>query len=74
MILAELLEPEKLGLGPAILAKADIRSFEAEALRAGMIGRWRRACLAIEEGRTSAAEVRRVLGFSDGPENAAEAL
>jgi general secretion pathway protein E len=65
MILAELLDPEKLGLGPSILARADVRVLEAEALRAGMVGRWRRACLAIEEGRTSAAEVRRVLGFSD---------
>ena len=68
MILAELLHPESLGLGPSILAKADIRRLEREALRAGMIGRWRRACLAIEEGRTSPAEVRRVLGFADGPE------
>jgi general secretion pathway protein E len=67
MILAELLDPEKLGLGPAILARADVRVLEAQALQGGMIGRWRRACLAIEQGRTSPAEVRRVLGFSDGP-------
>jgi general secretion pathway protein E len=73
MILAELLDPEKLGLGPTILAKADVRVLEAEALRAGMVGRWRRACLAIEAGRTSPAEVRRVLGFSDGPEKSPEA-
>ncbi len=73
MILAELLDPEKLGLGPAILAKVDVRALEAEALRAGMVGRWRRACLAIEAGRTSPAEVRRVLGFSDGPEKSPEA-
>jgi general secretion pathway protein E len=72
MILAELLDPEKLGLGPAILARADVRVLEAEALRGGMIGRWGRACLAIEEGRTSPAEVRRVLGFADGPEKSAE--
>ena len=72
MILAELLDPERLGLGPAILAKADIRALEREALQAGMIGRWRRACLAIEEGRTSPAEVRRVLGFADGPEKGIE--
>ncbi len=67
MVLAELLEPERLGLGPAILARSDVRVLEAEALRGGMVGRWRRACDAIEAGRTSAAEVRRVLGFSDGP-------
>ena len=68
MILAELLEPEKLALGPAILARADVRVLEAEALRGGMTGRWGRACLAIDQGRTTPAEVRRVLGFTDGPE------
>lgn len=68
MLLAEWLAPERLGLGPAILDRADVRTLEAQALRGGMIGRWRRACLAIEEGRTSPAEVRRVLGFADGPE------
>jgi general secretion pathway protein E len=72
MILAELLEPEKLGLGPAILDRADIRILEEEALRGGLIGRWHRACLAIEAGRTSPAEVRRVLGFSEGPEKSPE--
>ena len=65
MILAELLEPEKARLGPAILARADVRVLEAEAVQGGMIGRWRRACDAIERGRTTPAEVRRVLGFSD---------
>ena len=68
MILAELLNPERLGLGAAILARADVRTLEREALQAGMVGRWHRACLAIEQGQTSPAEVRRVLGFSDGPE------
>ena len=29
-----------------------------------MISRWERACLAVEEGLTSPAEVRRVLGVS----------
>ncbi len=72
MVLAELLDPERLGIGPAILARADVREIERQALRAGMVGRWKRACQAIEEGRTSAAEVRRVLGFSDGPESLAE--
>ncbi len=67
MVLAELLDPERLGLGQAILARADVREVERQALRAGMVGRWRRACEAIEAGRTSPAEVRRVLGFSEGP-------
>jgi general secretion pathway protein E len=72
MVLAELLDPERLGLGPTILAKADIRVLEREALRAGMVDRWRRACQAIESGLTSPAEVRRVLGFSDSPEKLSE--
>ncbi len=67
MVLAELLDPERLHLGPAILAKVDIHRLETEALQAGMVGRWRRACLAIEAGQTSPAEVRRVLGFADSP-------
>jgi len=65
MLLAELLEPERLGLGPAILARSDIKALESEAERAGMVGRWGRACRAIEAGHTSAAEVRRVLGFGE---------
>ncbi|WP_435006683.1 GspE/PulE family protein [Tundrisphaera lichenicola] len=65
MLLAELLEPERLGLGPAILARADLRVFERQAIRNGMLGRWHRAIQAIEAGLTSPAEVRRVLGFSD---------
>jgi general secretion pathway protein E len=67
MVLAELLEPEALGLGSAILERADVHRLEALALGAGMVGRWERARRAIEEGRTSPAEIRRVLGFSDDP-------
>jgi general secretion pathway protein E len=67
MVLAELLEPDRLGLGPAILARTDVQALEREALQAGMVGRWRRACQAIDQGLTSPAEVRRVLGFSEGP-------
>jgi general secretion pathway protein E len=72
MVLAELLDPERLGLGTSILAKLDIHQLEAEALRAGMVGRWHRACQAIEAGLTSPAEVRRVLGFAEGPEKSFE--
>ncbi len=67
MVLAELLEPESLRLGPAILDRADVRRLEALALAQGMAGRWERARRAVAEGRTSPAEVRRVLGFSDDP-------
>ncbi|WP_435016118.1 GspE/PulE family protein [Tundrisphaera sp. TA3] len=65
MVLAELLEPEPLGLGPAILARSDVRALEQQAREAGMVGLRDRALAAIEAGQTSAAEVRRVLGFGD---------
>jgi len=67
MVLAELLEPERLGLGPAILDRSDVRALEHAAVGAGMVGRWDRARRAVEEGLTSPAEVRRVLGFFEGP-------
>ena len=67
MVIAELLLPEQQGLAPLILRRADLQTIEAEAIRAGMIGRWQRALAAVEEGRTSPAEVRRVLGFADAP-------
>ena len=67
MVLAELVEPEREGLGPAILERADVRRLESLALASGMVGRWERARRAVAEGKTSPAEVRRVLGFSDDP-------
>lgn len=67
MVLAELLVPEREGLGPAILERSDVRRLEALALASGMVGRWGRALGAIAEGRTSPAEIRRILGFSDEP-------
>jgi hypothetical protein len=39
---------------------------ERLAAEAGMSSRWQRACRAVDEGWTSPAEVRRVLGFSGG--------
>ncbi len=67
MVLAELIEPEPMRLGPAILERADIRRIESLALAAGMAGRWDRARTAVSGGRTDPAEIRRVLGFSDEP-------
>lgn len=67
MVLAELLVPEELRLGQAILDRVDIHTIEARALDAGMVGRWERARIAVADGMTSPAEIRRVLGFSDDP-------
>ena len=50
-------------LGRAILDRADTTVLERLAVGAGMVTRWRRALEAAEAGRTSPAEVRRVLGL-----------
>ena len=68
MVLAELLDPERLGIGSSILERADVRAIERKALDGGMVDRWQRACQAIDAGLTSPAEARRVLGFADRPE------
>ena len=52
-------------LGRAVLARADTAELEKLAIQAGMVSRWTHACQAVESGRTSAAEVRRVLGFGN---------
>ncbi len=67
VVLAEMLSPGWTGVGDAILARADIGSMERSAIAAGMISRWERARRAVEEGLTSAAEVRRVLGVGEAP-------
>lgn len=65
VVLAEMLPPLDGELGRAALDRADVRRLEAIAVQAGMATRWDRARAAVEEGRTSPAEVRRVLGMSD---------
>lgn len=67
VVLAEMLPPLDGDLGRAALDRADVRRLEAIAAEAGMATRWDRARAAVEEGRTSPAEVRRVLGMSDRP-------
>jgi len=51
-------------LAQAVLSRCDTAMIERLAGQAGMVSRWQRACRAVEEGLTSPAEVRRVLGFS----------
>lgn len=64
LVLAELLVSDQDALATAILARADVHRLEGLARESGMVTRWRRACLAVEAGQTSPAEVRRVLGVS----------
>ena len=62
-----MLLPDSDELGRAILARADVRQLEQIAVDAGMIHRWERACIAVEAGLTSPAEIRRVLGVATPP-------
>jgi type II secretory ATPase GspE/PulE/Tfp pilus assembly ATPase PilB-like protein len=64
-VLAEMLTPERTELGRAILSRSDAATLERLAIQAGMVTRWQRAYDALRAGRTSPAEVRRVLGFSN---------
>ena len=64
LVLAELLLLDDDLLGQAILARRDVHKLEAAALESGMISRWERAFRAVEQGLTSPAEIRRVLGVS----------
>ena len=67
MVLAEMITLDEGPLGQAILRRADVAEIEALAKRAGMTNCLARAVAAVEAGRTSPAEVRRVLGFSASP-------
>ena len=58
-----MLQPEATDLGHAMLSRDDARTLEALAVQSGMTTIRDRACQAVEQGRTSPAEVRRVLGF-----------
>ena len=65
-VLVEMLRAQRTELGRAILARSDAAALERLAVEAGMVTRWGRAYAALQQGVTSPAEVRRVLGFA-GP-------
>jgi len=64
-LLVEMLTLSRSELARAILARGDMATIERLAAEGGMVGRWQRACHAVDAGLTSPAEVRRVLGFSE---------
>jgi type II secretory ATPase GspE/PulE/Tfp pilus assembly ATPase PilB-like protein len=64
-LLVEMLTLEMDGVPAGILARWDADELERAAVAGGMRTRWTCACAAVEAGLTSAAEIRRVLGFSD---------
>jgi type II secretory ATPase GspE/PulE/Tfp pilus assembly ATPase PilB-like protein len=63
-LLVEMLTLSPNELARAVLARADTATIEQLATAGGMVGRWQRACRAVDDGLTSPAEVRRVLGFA----------
>lgn len=63
-LLAEMLTLSRTELAMAVLNRCDTPTIERLADESGMTGRLARACRAVEDGLTSPAEVRRVLGFS----------
>ncbi len=66
LVLAETLALSRSELARAILARSETAVIERLAAEAGTVSRWQRACRMVEEGLTSPAEVRRILGFSGG--------
>jgi type II secretory ATPase GspE/PulE/Tfp pilus assembly ATPase PilB-like protein len=66
MLLAELLTPHSTDVGRAILSQTETQVLERLAIEAGMVTCWDRALDAVQSGKTSPAEVRRVLGFAVG--------
>lgn len=62
-LLAELLPLGDLTMDSTILEKRDAAAIERLAVENGFVPLYQRACSAVEEGLTSPAEVRRVLGF-----------
>jgi general secretion pathway protein E len=64
-LLVEMLTLSRSQLAQAILARSDTAAIERLAAEGGMVSRWQRACRAVDDGWTSPAEVRRVLGFSE---------
>lgn len=65
LLIAEQLPALTGELGSAVLASADAHRLQDLAQQRGMQTLAQRAITAIEQGSTSAAEVRRVLGFGD---------
>ncbi len=65
LLLAEMLTLSRSELARAVLARSDTSTIEQLANKAGAINRWQRACQAVDQGLTSPAEVRRVLGFTE---------
>jgi general secretion pathway protein E len=65
IVLAEMLPIEQRDIAGALLARNDADTLQRLAEAGGMSSLWQQALEAVEAGRTSPAEVRRVLGMGD---------
>jgi type II secretory ATPase GspE/PulE/Tfp pilus assembly ATPase PilB-like protein len=65
LLISEMFVTLRKEFGRAVLTRSDSAELEQMAIQAGMTTRWQRACEAVEQGQTTPAEVRRVLGFSE---------
>ena len=63
-LLTEMLTLARDELAHAVLARSEAAVIERLAVESGMVSRWQGAVRAVDEGVTSPAEVRRVLGFA----------
>lgn len=61
----EMLTLNRTKVRQTILAHRDSNEIEAAALESGMNSRWQMATAAVNAGKTSPAEVRRILGFRE---------
>lgn len=64
MVLTEMLQPGQTEVANAILNQADATVLHQLAIQSGMRTQWDRAQEAVNQGLTSPAEVRRVLGMT----------
>jgi general secretion pathway protein E len=65
LVLAEMLRPDEKEVGHAILDRRDSSEIQELARKNGFLSIAQRASIAINEGRTSPIEARRVLGFRE---------
>jgi type II secretory ATPase GspE/PulE/Tfp pilus assembly ATPase PilB-like protein len=69
LLISEMFVIMRRDFGGAVLTRSDSAELEHLATQAGMTTRWQRACEAVDNGLTTPAEVRRVLGFSENVKN-----
>lgn len=64
VVLTEMLQPNHVDVTNAILNRADSSALHQLAVQSGMRTQWDRALQAVNQGVTSPAEVRRILGMT----------